>query len=150
MGTRWLPLCVGLLGMAGCVSPGSGQPSPSTLSQRVIPCPCDLTELAKLAKTRPSVVVRRDPRATSRKFHPGATDVYRIYDPTIDPAAGNQCAYDETGRLIPDGPAAGTPDLCSPEYSVRAHIRRDVLPFMRLGWREYHRRGWAPVSHGAP
>jgi hypothetical protein len=34
----------------------------------------------------------------------------------------------------------------SPERSVLGHWLLDVRPFRRLGWMEYHRRGWAPVS----
>jgi hypothetical protein len=141
-----LPLLFCLAALPGCALPGKGQPGPTSLSQRVIPCPCDLDGLAELAESRPSVVVRRDSDLAAQKFHPGAVDVYRVYDPAIDPVAGNQCSYDEFGGLIPDGPAAGTPDLCSPEFSIRAHFFKDVLPFMRLGWHKYHRKGWAPVS----
>jgi hypothetical protein len=131
-----------LLLLPGCMVPGPDRPLPD----RVIPCPCEVGELPLLPEAHPRVVISTDhPRSTAR-FHPGAFVTCRIFDPETDPVAGNQCAYDLEGRLIPEGPAAGTPDLISPERSLLGHWMLDVRPFRRLGWMEYHRRGWAPVS----
>lgn len=151
-------MCCILPALSGCATIGPRAVTPAgwglrrstaaeqPLAGRVIPCPCTIDELERLPIDRPGVVIARDGSHATRNFHPGAARVYRIYDPDVDPVAGNQCAYDESDRLITDGPAAGTPDLVSPEVSKFGHFTRDILPFLRLGWREYHARGWAPVS----
>lgn len=119
-----------------------------TIADRVVPCPCSIEELEQLGRQRPGIVIDRDGDRTTRRFHPGAMAVYRIFDPQTDPVAGNQCGYDASGRLITGGPAAGTPDYISPERSRLGHAIRDVAPFLWLGWESYHDRGWAPVSSG--
>ncbi|QDV33477.1 hypothetical protein [Tautonia plasticadhaerens] len=134
--TVWLTMVL------GCASPGRGLP----LADRVVPCPCKVEGLARLPEQHTRLVVTLDRDRSTSRFHPGAFVTYRLFDPETDPVAGNQCAYDRGGRLISAGPAAGTPDLVSPERSVIGHWLLDVRPFRRLGWMEYHRRGWAPVS----
>jgi hypothetical protein len=59
--------------------------------------------------------------------------------------------YDFDGRLTTGGEGAGTPDLISSEYSVAHHFFADVIPFFKLGWKEYTSRPqWAPQnSRGA-
>lgn len=137
---------IGLIGgLVGCAHEVR-RAAPAPLADRVIPCPCTLDGLGSLKSERPSLLVRRDPQRASRRFHPGAAHVFRLFDHDLDPVAGNQCSYDDSGRLIPDGPAAGTPDRCSPERSKLGHALRDVIPYLRHGWSEYHKRGWSPVS----
>lgn len=146
MRRRAMMTCLAATFLSGCASPRAASTDPTTLGKRVVPCPCDMGRLWAMADYRPGLVVSRDCDATARQFHPGATHVYRLYDPAVDQVAGNQCSYDEGGRLIRSGPAAGTPDLCSPEYSLTRHVKLDVMPFLKLGWAKYHRKGWAPVS----
>ncbi|MEW4567596.1 hypothetical protein AB1L88_06975 [Tautonia sp. JC769] len=130
----WLPGCAGLAGHR------------EPLEGRVVPCPCDLDGLAFIPAGHPRAIISRDSDLSTARYHPGAFVTYRVFDPDTDPKAGNQCSFDRDGRLIPAGPAAGTPDFISPERSVLGHFVVDVLPFHRLGWMEYHRRGWAPIA----
>ncbi|MBW2534754.1 MAG: hypothetical protein JRI55_24895 [Deltaproteobacteria bacterium] len=94
--------------------------------------------------------------AASPRYHPGAASCFRsppasredLIAAGIDPVAispGQQCCYDGAGRLIPSGPAAGTPDLFSPvdRCSALAHERVDVELFEQLGWEEYVKH-WPP------
>lgn len=138
---RLTALTIWLTTILGCVMPGSDRP----LADRIVPCPCEVEGLAELPEEHPKVIISRDRNRSTSRFHPGAFVTYRVFDPATDPFAGNQCAYDTGGRLIVTGPAAGTPDLVSPERSVLGHWLLDVRPFRRLGWMEYHRQGWAPV-----
>lgn len=144
--TRLAMLSVSIAAMlSGCAMPGNREP----LSGRVIPCPCDLDELGTLPDAHPNVVISRDSDRATARYHPGSFVTYRIFDPATDPVAGNQCAFDDEGKLISTGPAAGTPDFVSPERSILGHWVVDVLPFRRLGWMEYHRRGWGPISRAS-
>ena len=127
---------------SGCAIDGPREP----LAGRVVPCPCTVSELERLAEEHPGLVIHRDRDGARTRYHPGSFDGYRLFDPEVDPVAGNQCTYDSDGRLITAGPAAGTPDRVSPTRSVLGHWWFDVRPFRQLGWREYHRRGWAPIS----
>lgn len=132
-----------LLWLSGCASlPGHREP----LAGRVIPCPCDAEELAVIAADHPRAIISRDSDHATARYHPGAFVTYRVFDPDTDGMAGNQCSFDRHGRLIASGPAAGTPDFVSPERSLLGHFFVDVLPFHRLGWMEYHRKGWAPIA----
>jgi len=130
---------------AGCSSRNA-----RPLAERVVPCPATIHGLDALAARRPNLVIREDGERAIDRYHPGAARVFRLFDPDADPIAGNQCAYDHFGHLITQGPAAGTPDLVSPERSLLLHWLRDVRPFHRLGWREYHRQGWAPFGPSVP
>lgn len=144
--TRLAILCATLAAiLSGCATPGNREP----LDGRVIPCPCDLDGLGTLPDEHPQAVITRDSDLATSRYHPGSFVTYRIYDPETDLVAGNQCAFDAGGRLITHGPAAGTPDFVSPERSILGHWVVDVLPFRRLGWMEYHRRGWGPISRAS-
>ena len=121
---------------------------PPPLRDRVIPCPCTVHELHGIVALR-----TEDPSWSVSRYHPGATSCSRICRPSKDCYAGNQCCYDANGNLITHGAGAGTPDLFSVACDVRLwseHVLHDVAPYegcMSIPkWREYHRKGWAPVS----
>lgn len=106
-------------------------------------------------------------------FHPGADQDLRFYggkapDTEHFPMAGQQATYYE-GKLITDGPGAGTPDLVSakarPPYTpfAKDHGEFDVVPYNLLveaeeqgleeqglidqpAWLLYHELGWAPKN----
>jgi hypothetical protein len=98
--------------------------------------------------------------------HPGAKGFYRSVAPDeyrpegrndLYPLRpGQQCTYDENGRLITHGPAAGTPDAygsnATDSYFFTSigkgkisglHRTWDVDTYKKLGWREYHKI-WKP------
>ena len=99
-------------------------------------------------------------------FHPNAAWEYRSSGtyigyilpkesgnglPTLRP--GQQCTYSRDGKLITEGPGAGTPDAYSPEVTLpgqglvvtASHTYWDVDPFKAEGmtWQEYHQT-WTP------
>jgi hypothetical protein len=79
-------------------------------------------------------------------FHPGAATGYRSkhgYTSVPGTSHGQQCCYDTQGRLITDGPGAGTPDIWSPESDFLKHQIYDVQTWLRLGWATYNRY-WIP------
>lgn len=83
-------------------------------------------------------------------YHPGAADSFRTkkgYQSKAGTSHGQQCIYDGKGRLITDGPAAGTPDFWSPETNYDNHQKFDVKPFKMLGWEVYNRY-WVPNDGG--
>lgn len=83
-------------------------------------------------------------------YHPGAVDSFRTkkgYQSKPGTSHGQQCIYDGKGRLITDGPGAGTPDLWSPETNYDKHQKFDVNPFKLLGWEVYNRY-WIPNDGG--
>lgn len=77
-----------------------------------------------------------DPDIDLEKFHPGASQCNRSLPLLIGP--GQQCCYDNHGKLLTFGPGAGTPDrvapLGTPNYeafllSIKLHTAMDVEPF---------------------
>lgn len=44
--------------------------------------------------------------------------------------AGNQCCYNESGRLVVGPPGGGTLDLFSPSENQVGHIIVDVIPYL--------------------
>ena len=88
--------------------------------------------------------------AASEEYRPeGRKDLYPL-------RPGQQCTYDENGRLITHGPAAGTPDAygsnATDSYFFTSigkgkvsglHTTWDVDTYKKLGWREYHKI-WKP------
>jgi len=96
------------------------------------------------------------------KFHPGAVSSFRSYPFVVTRIngkkrkSGQQCAYDESGKLIKYGAAAGTPDKTSPAkgenrkgilrvniFRVYSHVRRDANPWKKEGWEKYNQL-WPP------
>lgn len=90
--------------------------------------------------------------------HPGATICYRSYPavPTPQGDSGQQCCYDEGGKLITKGKAAGTPDRASncvgegadgrmsiSLKGVILHYFKDVIPSRKLTTEQYNRL-WTP------
>ncbi len=61
-------------------------------------------------------------------FHPGA--VYDLRSKPIEGGYGQQCTYDEHGKLIQDIPGCGTADKVSPGHDRRQHKDADVDPFI--------------------
>ena len=79
-------------------------------------------------------------------FHPGAATGYRSkqgYASVPGTSHGQQCCYDAQGRLITEGPGAGTPDVWSPETDFANHQLYDVQTWFSLGWQTYNRY-WVP------
>lgn len=107
------------------------------------PCPCTLAE----AKAAPSEWVYSATKDLVLPiFHPGAKSSVRSakgYQSVPGTSHGQQCCYDGDGNLITEGPAAGTPDLWSPETHFSKHQDFDVKTFKLLGWRTYNEY-WKP------
>lgn len=91
-------------------------------------------------------------------YHPGSTVCIRSY-PAIETDqgwSGQQCCYDENGKLITAGAGEGTPDrssTCTGEddqgrmkvsyWGAYLHYFKDVRTFEELGWEEYNKI-WKP------
>ncbi len=156
-GKRWIavvPLLMELLligALMGWVFQAAKPPSSEWLND-LPECPC----------TAPTMNDLNDGWAKDRGntgyYHAGATLCFRSY-PTVHTSegqSGQQCCYDENGKLITQGPGAGTPDragTCLGEnehgemvikYSgLLLHLLYDVRPFEKEGWEEYNKH-WAP------
>ena len=99
-----------------------------------------------------------DAKADLKTYHVGANHCYRSY-PAVKTSQGKscqQCCYDENGKLIVDGSAAGTPDressckgendegIMKPNYTnTLAHAWKDVIPYFRMSMENYH-KSWQP------
>src|ERR1041384_3153242 len=104
-------------------------------------CPC--TEAACVASPG---AWGRDANRALAWFHPGAASSYRsnaAYSSVPGSAHGQQCTYDSGGRLLTEGPGAGTPDSWSAVTNTGRHIWYDVASWQLLGWRIYN-RFWTP------
>jgi hypothetical protein len=133
------------------------------------PCPCENPDLAGGIANREGKVLGKiykpnpdDGWASEGKnpLHPGSFQCFRSYphssnNTTLD-GPGQQCCYDEGGKLIKSGPGAGTPDRVNTaagenaDGSVDVHIKgllghaiEDVEPFGKMGWEEYVKY-WPP------
>ena len=62
-------------------------------------------------------------------FHPGGYYELRTYDPQKYDGSGNQCVYNEQGKLCTNIPTAGTADKVSPTADFWGHQDADVKPF---------------------
>ncbi len=68
--------------------------------------------------------------------HPGCSTCFRSTPryltvwPPVWIQAGQQCCYDEQGKLITSGPGAGTPDRRSPGINIGGHFYWDVYPYL--------------------
>lgn len=95
-------------------------------------------------------------------YHPGAVTSFRSYPYTATVIngkkfkSGQQCTYDEKGKLMPSGEGAGTPDKFSPAkgennmglltiniFRVIRHRKYDSSPWKKQEWKEYH-KFWPP------
>jgi hypothetical protein len=141
---------------------------------KLFACPCTEDEIIQQrkinAKSYPLTPSNAAERQLEMSYHPGAKGFYRSaaseeYRPEgrkdLYPLrSGQQCTYDENGRLITHGPAAGTPDAygsnATDSYFFTSigkfigkgdfsglHITWDVDTYKKLGWREYHKI-WKP------
>jgi len=141
---------------------------------KLFACPCTEDEIIQQrkinAKSYPLTPSNAAERQLEMSYHPGAKGFYRSAAPDeyrpegrndLYPLRpGQQCTYDENGRLITHGPAAGTPDAygsnATDSYFFTSigkfigkgdfsglHITWDVDTYKKLGWREYHKI-WKP------
>ena len=85
--------------------------------------------------------------------HPGATWEVRWVDPSGRLFQGQQCTYDQNGRLLTKPPAAGTPDMCSFDSDKEwdshpiLHGIFDLLPYLliyKICSNEYYFKHWPP------
>src|SRR5262249_7542987 len=77
--------------------------------KRLPSCPCDIGSPPK----KPPLFLWLDVEPADQKYHPGATWCIRSIPGEIY-APGQQCCYDNQGKLITHGEAAGTPDVVAP------------------------------------
>lgn len=137
---------------------------------KLFACPCTEDEIIQQriinAKSYPLTPSNAAERQLEMSYHPGAKGFYRSAAPEeyrpegrndLYPLRpGQQCTYDENGRLITHGPAAGTPDAygsnATDSYFFTSigkgkisglHRTWDVDTYKKLGWREYHKI-WKP------
>ena len=137
---------------------------------KLFACPCTEDEIIQQriinAKSYPLTPSNAAERQLEMSYHPGAKGFYRSAAPDeyrpegrndLYPLRpGQQCTYDENGRLITHGPAAGTPDAygsnATDSYFFTSigkgkisglHRTWDVDTYKKLGWREYHKI-WKP------
>ena len=141
---------------------------------KLFACPCTEDEIIQQriinAKSYPLTPSNAAERQLEMSYHPGAKGFYRSAAPEeyrpegrndLYPLRpGQQCTYDENGRLITHGPAAGTPDAygsnATDSYFFTSigkfmgkgkvsglHTTWDVDTYKKLGWREYHKI-WKP------
>jgi hypothetical protein len=141
---------------------------------KLFACPCTEDEIIQQrkinAKSYPLTPSNAAERQLEMSYHPGAKGFYRSVAPEeyrpegrkdLYPLRpGQQCTYDENGRLITHGPAAGTPDAygsnATDSYFFTSigkfigkgdfsglHTTWDVDTYKKLGWREYHKI-WKP------
>ena len=101
-------------------------------------CPCSIVQNGQWVN--PDSGIWNDPRAVTfpDTYHPGAVMELRTRQPNED-GAGQQCTYDEYGRLVNTGYGAGTPDRTWATYNKLVvawnylwgcgHIGADVSPF---------------------
>jgi hypothetical protein len=104
-------------------------------------CPCTYEE----AMANPDVW-KDSTSPFSSWFHPGAAHDVRTkhgYRTIPDSNHGQQCTYDNDGKLITSGPGAGTPDVWSPETNFWNHQATDVDTYNALGSNVYVRY-WTP------
>ncbi len=104
-------------------------------------CPCTYDE----AMANPDVW-KDSTSPFSSMFHPGAAHDVRTkhgYRTIPDSSHGQQCTYDDDGKLITSGPGAGTPDAWSPETNFWNHQDTDVKTYNALGSNVYVRY-WTP------
>ncbi len=104
-------------------------------------CPCTYDE----AMLHPDVW-KDSTSLVSSWFHPGAAHDVRTkhgYQTIPGSSHGQQCTYDDDGKLITSGPGAGTPDAWSPETNFWDHQDTDVKTYNTLGSNVYVRY-WTP------
>lgn len=100
-------------------------------------------------------------------WHPGAAECFRS-DPSVFKyltvlGPGQQCCYDTDGKLITEGPSAGTPDRANVSLGERPafpwfgdyipnwplgvgrHVKQDVWPAASLAWQLYN-KFWPPST----
>jgi len=112
----------------------------------------------EMSRIKRTVIGKRD----FAHLHPGAASCFRSY-PFVATRingkkrkSGQQCSYDENGKLIKQGAAAGSPDKTSPArgennsgvlrvniFRVLAHMKRDANPWKSEGCEKYNKL-WPP------
>lgn len=123
-------------------------------------CPCQLN-ISGGKPVKPNTGIWYDPGPASQKFHPGACWCMRqipllpkvkrincgthylipgVFGPPcycehpceLLPPPAQQCCYDSKGKLITEGPGAGTPDVVGPTgiTAIDFHLNVDVQPYI--------------------
>ena len=129
-------------------------PPPADWAQELPPCPCENPDF-QVVQTQDGWA--RDGHDVSQ-FHKGASACFRSYPPmlTSQGYSAQQCCYDDEGKLITAGQAAGTPDrvsVCNGEdsdglmtlryWGLPGHALKDVVTWFYYGggndgWIQYH------------
>lgn len=116
--------------------------------QSVLPdCPCTSAEAASDRRHWVG-----GPAGCPAPYHPGAASGFRSrskHSSGPGTSHGQQCCYDGEGRLLTDGPGAGTPDLWSPTTDLLKHVVYDVQPWWDMGWKKYEEH-WVPNRGSDP
>ena len=89
------------------------------------PCPCCLTIKDRTFSPPDDPNFKKTLERTPKE-HPGAAVCIRSIDVN---GAGEQCCYDEKGKLITGGLGAGTPDRASGGLISFSHGQKDGFPF---------------------
>jgi hypothetical protein len=118
-------------------------------------CPCDYATAAKLGETtNPDGKWKdyggADPWYSLHDFHYGATSEVR-WLPKVKGGHGQQCTYDDKGKLITGGIAAGSPDKVSPDGAFGlpgGHWDADMEPWWTKSCTEYL-AGWPSNNDNA-
>jgi hypothetical protein len=124
---------------------GDGWQAPPGWFNGIPVCPCDEAEFERMKQG--GAKVKADDPGMVERFHSPAEKCYRVW--FANDVAGNQCCFDANGKLINQGPGAGTPDMYNPRF-IGMHFFVDVLAFSMLGWKKYHEQGWGPISEDCP
>lgn len=142
-----------LLFLPACSAPPAGEAS-GRWYEMLPDCPCTAPDAEGMVAGDGWAVDKGD----IATYHPGATVCYRSYPYVETPAgkSGQQCCYDQEGKLITRGSGAGTPDMastCSGEdeqgrmrlrwAGLFGHYRKDVRPWKKAG-------GWKTYNEGHP
>ncbi|MCA9293237.1 MAG: hypothetical protein KDA20_05430 [Phycisphaerales bacterium] len=98
------------------------------------PCQLDMTDPSKPKVPCDAEGEWNKPEDTDGRwhpYHPNAT--WQVRGKAKENKSGQQCTYDQNGKLITDGPSAGTPDLHSPHYTKAGAVKNAAKESARRG-----------------
>jgi len=102
-------------------------------------CPCTLGEIALDVVDAAGGRWVDETALTLQNYHPGASrDIRWVPPANSSDRRGQQCTYDENGRLITSGLGAGTLDQVSPGVDMLGHYASDVRPWSTRSCVEYY------------